>query len=908
MGRVLTFLIFFTAFGEWGFAQQKLQNQNLLKQVLDHLNSYQKEYPKEKIYLHLDKPYYVAGEDIWFKAYVTVGQFNFLSAISKVMYVELINNENEIVQARRLPVVSGLAIGDFKLPDTLGEGNYRIRAYTNWMRNFDEDFFFDRTLVIGNSLSDGLVTSSTFSVSQDGKKRDVVHAQISLSDFKGNPVVNREVNYEIRLDARTSAKGKAKFDEQGQLLLDFASKDRVDPRNGFMILHIMRGDQPPILKRIPIKVASGIPAIQFFPEGGVFLAGVTNKLAFKAIGTDGHGLKVKGYVQVNGQRLTNFESDHAGMGNFVLTPEKGKIYTAVIYFGAAQKPIETKLPEVQESGYTLAVNQAMEKSIGVQIAVSNMAIRGQELSLIAQNSGQVFYAVKTKLQKNEMGLLIPKSSVPSGVIHLALFDEEMKPVAERTIFNVNKNELMPLNVQTDKLQYGTRERVNLEITAKEDQDSARIGSFSIAVTDMRKVPDSANQEVSILSSLLLSADAKGYIEQPGYYFKDSNAVWNRQLDNIMLGQQMDSDFWERIKKGAFPSLRYTSEKAIRISGTVTKPNGDPVDRAKVTVISPQEITTILDTVTGPDGRFNFDKIIFYDSTNFVVQARDARGRRNVQIKLDDVPRQKVSQNKNEPDVTVDANRSLGDYLEESDKNLSELQQYGFLERSIVLKQVEVNEKKEKNPAKYSSNLNGPGHADQVISGDEVYFNGCPSLDQCLNGRLVGVIFRNGIPYSTRSPNRAMQIIIDGMYMEPSALQSLPPFDVASVEVLRTIGNTAIYGSYGSGGILIITTRRGDQPRNFNQDLYTPGITTYSPQGFYAIRTFPSPDYSKPIDHPEKEDLRSTIYWKPDIITDAQGKAHVSFYTADEPGIYQIVVEGLDTEGHIGRSISYIKVE
>jgi len=242
----------------------------------------------------------------------------------------------------------------------------------------------------------------------------------------------------------------------------------------------------------------------------------------------------------------------------------------------------------------------------------------------------------------------------------------------------------------------------------------------------------------------------------------------------------------------------------------------------------------------------------------------------------------------------------------SEKSLDEVQQYGFSGKSIVLEEVEVNAKKE-NPAKHSSNLNGPGNADQVISGDELYFNGCPTLDICLQGRLVGVRFVNGIPYSTRSMNRPMQIILDGMYMDASALNIINPFDVASVEVLRTVGNTAIYGMWGSNGVLVITTRRGDQPRRFGPELYAPGLTTFSPQGFYEIRNFESPDYEAAADT-TGSDRRTTVYWQPGIVVQKEHPASISFYTADEPGIYRIEIEGLDVNGRLGKSTSYIRVE
>jgi len=76
-------------------------------------------HPQEKVYLQLDRPCYAIGDDIWFKAYVTIGSEHKLSALSGVLYVELINDKDSVKQSLKLPVTSGLTWGDFTLPDTL---------------------------------------------------------------------------------------------------------------------------------------------------------------------------------------------------------------------------------------------------------------------------------------------------------------------------------------------------------------------------------------------------------------------------------------------------------------------------------------------------------------------------------------------------------------------------------------------------------------------------------------------------------------------------------------------------------------------------------------------------------------------------------------------------------------------
>lgn len=105
---------------------------------------------QEKIHLQLDKPYYAANDHIWLKAYVINSVSAFASSISGVMYVELINSQDSVQQRLTLPVIAGVSWGSFALPDSLREGNYRVRAYTNWMKNAGPEYFYDQMIRIGN--------------------------------------------------------------------------------------------------------------------------------------------------------------------------------------------------------------------------------------------------------------------------------------------------------------------------------------------------------------------------------------------------------------------------------------------------------------------------------------------------------------------------------------------------------------------------------------------------------------------------------------------------------------------------------------------------------------------------------------------------------------------------------------
>ena len=108
--------------------------------------------PYEKVYLHLDRTLYAAGDDIWFKAYLTDAITSIPANNSNNLYVELISPVSGIVDTRLIRLDNGLGNGDFHLKDSIPAGKYQIRAYTNYMRNFGELFFFTKVIDVVSPL------------------------------------------------------------------------------------------------------------------------------------------------------------------------------------------------------------------------------------------------------------------------------------------------------------------------------------------------------------------------------------------------------------------------------------------------------------------------------------------------------------------------------------------------------------------------------------------------------------------------------------------------------------------------------------------------------------------------------------------------------------------------------------
>lgn len=100
----------------------------------------------EKVYLHVDREVYSPREDIWFKVYLVSGINNTLIRGYKNVYVQLVNDLGKVIDDRLVLISDGVAMGDIHLPYSILEGEYTIRAFTKYQKNFGEESFFHKKI------------------------------------------------------------------------------------------------------------------------------------------------------------------------------------------------------------------------------------------------------------------------------------------------------------------------------------------------------------------------------------------------------------------------------------------------------------------------------------------------------------------------------------------------------------------------------------------------------------------------------------------------------------------------------------------------------------------------------------------------------------------------------------------
>ncbi len=871
--------------------------------LLNGLQQWTDSIPQEKVYLHMDKPYYALGDTIWFKGYVTLGARHQLSALSGAVYVDLINAEDSTVRALKLPVTSGMVMGNFILGDDFNEGSYRIRAYTQWMRNAGSDYFYDRTLTVGSIASDGIISKANFQYKDDNNK-PVLTAMLNFTDDAGKAIGDKTVRYEIVINKRTVWAQNTRTNVLGSINFNINNDDKTNLNGAYI-----RATIGSVIRTFPIKAGLTQTDVQFFPEGGSLVNGISSKVAFKAVGIDGLGLPVKGtIVDETGNDIIPIETLHAGMGVFTLKPVADKSYSAKIAFADGSTKT-VPLPKAADEGYVLSVYQPNADSVLLRISASK-SFQQSSIYLIAQTRGESVYTSPIKLTGAVNSVWLDKKLFPSGIAQFTLFNSTGDPLNERVAFIRNADQ-MQLNLKASKLVYKSKEQVKIDLNALDSKGKGIAGNFSVAVIDESKVPVEEADESTILNNLLLTSDLKGYVEKPNYYFTNVNAEVNRALDNLMLTQGYRRFAWKDLATAVSTKPEFEVEGlGFKVSGKVEAlASKKLLTDAKVNLMG-LRAGLMKATTTDSVGRFMFDKIFLTDSIKFSLEARDAKNSDKVKIILDSVPKLTRTLNRNLGDINNDINTTLKKYIENGKKLDDIYERYGQLDKVQRLREVRI--KATRIPPEPETKMQGAFRlqdvsADKVIKFTDQEAFDCNTLAMCLQAKIPGVTVVTVDGYSILKDMRGggIGLILDGRPIKTKDEISeildgaVAPEDVAKILVVRT--NMAAVNVLGAPAIMIMT-----RPVSRRKQ-YNPHVANIDPKGFNKVREFYQPRYDKPGSD-KLPDLRSTIYWNPYLKTDINGKASVNYFNADGPGNYKVIVEGINADGELGRQVYRYIVE
>lgn len=843
---------------------------------------------QEKVYLHTDKPHYSTGENIWFRIYRVDAISQTPNLYSRFVYVELIDQKKVIV--KRIKVIerdSGF-YGNIKIPDNLTQGDYCIRAYTNWMQNNDPAFFFKKTVTIFNPGELQVNLDVTYLFEMDSS----LTARVCLRDPEKKPYANVLLQYKL-LNKETEVKDVLRStDAEGHLDINIPhGKQVTDIRIAFY------KENPFYYKSdIHLPLYTSDFDCQFMPEGGNLISGKKQIVAFKAIGNNGLSVEIKGTLYDNeNNRIDSIQSTHKGMGKLSFTPRPGKEYHARITSAAGQVK-QFSLPKVKDKGITISLIPS-DSTITCELMSTAGFAYPPQLNLFTQCNGNF---LTSKTVSHDTVFTFPDTLFPEGIVQFALIGQQGKVYAERLVFNLKDNRPQ-LMVTTDKSNYDKRDKVTLSISLPRNNTTSQAdASLSLAVTDNRLVRQDTLAD-NIISYLLLSSDIKGYIEEPAYYFTTSITLAERKqkLDILMSTQGWKRFDIGKYSQGIFADHPHHLEIAQYISGNIKTPGNKPSENNIVSLYSPDHNLKWF-TQTDEKGNFAFDNLYFPDTITLLTKVFAKKENRSLEITLDSVHYPKIPDDLFYTPYYPSTSQSLkGEDLFTFYKESQQKFYYENGQKIYLLGEVTV----QGNTNSWSSRFKPPKGTPDIYSSlidrgtydEEIAQFKCKHLEDAL--RLIAMVDYDPITgeiYYKKSLVR--DILIDNMRSDPISLQKYQPGDIKSAGITRVFPRPT----------LIIYLKPYKERQSFRRGLNYTGINSL---GYQCPDEFYVPRYDLPeIKQISPKDERNTIYWNPKLKTDAQGNCQAAFYTADDKGIYHIVIEGVTQDGKAFRHTSILKRE
>ncbi|WP_276480485.1 hypothetical protein [Paraflavitalea pollutisoli] len=768
-----------------------LRSQDPGSAIQAKFDNYRSKALSEKLFMHTDKTFYLAGEILWFKLYYVNGNNNKPTNLSKIAYVELLDKDHRPVMQGKVALTEGYGSGSFYLPSSVSAGNYTLRTYTNWMKNFGADGFYEQPVTVVNSLK---------------------------------PLPAQAVDTTTRYTAR------------------------------------------------------------FFPEGGNLVKGLTSKVAFQVTDQYGKGHAFTGTLtNQRNETILSFAPSRFGIGHFSFVPAAGDSYTANITTDDG-KTVTRELPGVFDQGYVLRVEDAGNDQLQV-IVQSNMpgAASGEEIFLFVQGHEEVKAAVKKALQNGEGRFTIDKNKLSEGVSQLTVFNDRRQPVCERLYFKPVKEKLT-INTAGNKGEYNRRSAVDLSLQTYNFASGKTIPSnLSVSVYRIDSLP--GHEQDDILSYLWLSSDLKGQIESPGYYFSAQTPEVLAALDNLMLVHGWRRFDWKQVLGNDAPAFQFAPEYAgHQIVGKLSHANtGQPVANSKAFLSIAGTKLHFYPVMSGAQGEVQFDVRNYYGPGEIIVQAEDQTDS-NFHVDIKNPYFDKYSDYQPAPF-----------YLSPS------LQ--GALTEGSINMQVQN--------AYYSDRLTQFGLP--RIDTMPFYGNGYPKylMDDYVRFTTTEEILREYVPdVAVRKSGGEFQLYIFNWEIErhyrgsplvlldgvPVSIQKIMTYDPMKLRQLQVVTDRYVTGEFTFDGIISFSTYHGDltELKLDNKAV----IIDYD--GLQLQREFYSPSYETPEKSASRlPDFRNLLYWSPDVVTDASGKAKLHFFSSDLKGRYAVVLQGMDNTGHAG---------
>lgn len=906
---------------------------------------------QEKVYLHIDNNTYFLGDTIWYKAYVVLADDNSPEPLSRILYVELLNQQGYLMERQQLVVDrKGQADGCFAINDSLFAGYYEIRAYTKWMLNFGYEptkswnrfswLYFEKDQ--GYMAWDSEQGGAWGETADDWIAGSTTNAQMSRM-IDSIPIIVTHRNDRLIIDEATRQPyymivKTSEYNNGANITPDSLRTTYRQYSNLFSrVLPVYsRPDSMENYRRriMPVKITMGDYSVRwktpefdvrFYPEGGSLLAGHRCRVAWEAMNQELERLNVSGLLLEDGEPIDSIRPTHAGRGVFYLNVRHGRKYTARFTFGKDE--FTFNLPAAEEEGVALRVTQDDDK---ILLRTAQQFATQRRLTL-------GIYCRGLKVTEFELGkqgtdeFEIDKRDIPEGVSQAVVHDRQGTVFADRLFF-VNKCYESRATVEVlgiPNRPYRPLEHIRLNMLATDAKGRPlRDETFSVSIRDADQL-DPSFATGNVMTHLLLESEIRGFVETPDYYFEADDSLHRQALDLLLMVQGWRRYDWRAAERPETARIDYLPEQKTIVYGDVfplRKQLFGSKDR-KIEVSC--TLVNLNDDLKEGDyyiykglvdadstGHFSFAYDPFYGTVRLNMKARyaghgdEAGGIFHHDPKIflrkeyfyPQALKAYSWYETHEPDTIKQPNLSWDEYMDD-------------IYASEWIPMVSI---KAKRRAHAKRQLNRPVYSVPFIDFiNDVWDQGFYNQFYLMNGGELPLKDTTGLSY---------QLMLDSyvrMQYEPDANNHESHkfhIDWNAAWYFERLQNVSFLPTIKCLDIVSDAPRRPVPYEHYHEDRwggesgYVSGIdsyinltttpyeerTTYDGrqynfQGFTRPVEFYNPDYSK-AKLTEVKDYRRTLYWNPSVKTDRNGQISIDFYNNSVCTTIDVSAEGITKYG------------
>lgn len=826
------------------YYQAAMEN-DLIKSLRKKLTEYNAHAPEDRVYLQLDKPFYAPGDDIWFSAYIRDGLSLKPSGKSDIVHIELISPKGTIEKRINVIAKNGKAEGDFMLDKEALGGMYKIRAYTNWMKNEGKDNQFEKELQVQDVILPNLKMKLDFEKKAFGAGDEVI-AKLELNTNENKPLADHKVKVVANLNGQKLIEKAEVTDENGMRYIKFNLPKELKTNDGLLNIMIdYNGSTESISRSIPIILNK----VEFtmFPEGGDLVCGLDNNVAFTAKNEFGKPADVEGVVLTEkGSKVASFSSFHQGMGSFKFNPQSGETYHVKITKPEGITEI-FKVPSVLERGYVLNIDNSKLGEVAVNINTTET----EKLAVVAQVRGKLYYSTLVDAKPGSNKFIFSTDEFPIGVAQITLFDSKGIARAERLAF-VNKHKQLNISVDTEKEKYLPREKVRMTLTVKDERGLPMPANLSMAVVNDQLLSFADDKSGNILSQLLLQQDLKQKVEEPAFYFNAKEPKADKALDYVMMTSGWRRFSWEKLMEEELPAINYLGERAIIAGQIFNGEDSKPMSGVKIKIPGGVEYES------DPDGKFSLKKVDLSSPLSLVFNSEGYY---------------------QQSQYLQDYNQNLVLYMYKKNYNY-----YGYNTTS-------------KHRAKSGKSAGAPSVVDMEdialapVAG--MVNEKAPMLDNLAANKAE--LRKEAQPDASKKKEDAFKQV-EGKKVardqskaeEQKRNNNNGPKDIAQ-EDAKVVSQS-------------VADRRFDKNAGDDLDEWDgERMNGKAIQTYYRARQFYAPTYEKQENVETRTDFRNTIYWNPNVEVGYSGKKTIEFYTSDDITSFRTTIEGIGSDGTVGRT-------